>query len=332
VGNAIGVIANASSGKDIRRLVSYATVIDNQEKINIVKRIILAAQSFGIDTLYFMPDSFNIGMRAAIDLRDERVLRACCETFEMPCRDCAGDSTEAAARMEALGVGCIIVLGGDGTSRAVAKGIRDTPLLPVSTGTNNVYPTMVEGTVAGMAAAFTATSNSPKDVCTKDKRIELHVNGQLTDIALVDAAMTSDRYIGSRAVWNIACISEIIVTRCHPATIGFSSVPGCVTVVRPEDDFGYILKADPEGRAVCAPVAAGMPQRFGIGAHRPLPLNEDYVYELKETCMAALDGERELLLRQGSSVVFRITREGPWRVDIKGALERACREGLFYCN
>ena len=31
----IGIIANPASGKDIRRLVSYATTIDNQEKVNI---------------------------------------------------------------------------------------------------------------------------------------------------------------------------------------------------------------------------------------------------------------------------------------------------------
>ena len=31
----IGIIANPQSGKDIRRLVSYATTIDNNEKVNI---------------------------------------------------------------------------------------------------------------------------------------------------------------------------------------------------------------------------------------------------------------------------------------------------------
>ncbi len=57
----IGIIANPASGKDIRRLVSYATTIDNREKVNIVKRITLAAQSMGIDRILFMPDTFQIG-------------------------------------------------------------------------------------------------------------------------------------------------------------------------------------------------------------------------------------------------------------------------------
>ena len=45
----IGIIANPQSGKDIRRLVSYATTIDNNEKVNICKRIVLAAYGIGIE-------------------------------------------------------------------------------------------------------------------------------------------------------------------------------------------------------------------------------------------------------------------------------------------
>ena len=63
----IGIIANPASGKDIRRLVSYATTIDNREKVNIVKRITLAAQSMGIDRILFMPDTFQIGRTVMAD-------------------------------------------------------------------------------------------------------------------------------------------------------------------------------------------------------------------------------------------------------------------------
>ena len=48
----IGIIANPASGKDIRRLVSYATTIDNNEKVNICKRIVLAAQGLGVESAY----------------------------------------------------------------------------------------------------------------------------------------------------------------------------------------------------------------------------------------------------------------------------------------
>jgi predicted polyphosphate/ATP-dependent NAD kinase len=57
--SSIGLIANPVSGKDIRRLVSHATVIDNNEKVNIIERIILGAQPFGVDKIYVMPDSYG---------------------------------------------------------------------------------------------------------------------------------------------------------------------------------------------------------------------------------------------------------------------------------
>jgi len=131
----IGIIANPASGKDIRRLVSYATVFDNNEKVNIVKRIVLAAQGMGVEDIWFMPDSFQTGYKVIDELSCERVLTARCRVLEMSISASAQDSTDAAAMMESMGLGCIVVLGGDGTSRAVAKSVRKTPVLPVSTGT-----------------------------------------------------------------------------------------------------------------------------------------------------------------------------------------------------
>ena len=37
----IGIIANPASGKDIRRLVAYASITDNIKKANLLRRIIL---------------------------------------------------------------------------------------------------------------------------------------------------------------------------------------------------------------------------------------------------------------------------------------------------
>ena len=45
----VGLIANPASGKDIRRLVAHASVFDNEEKRNIVRRVILGAAAAGAD-------------------------------------------------------------------------------------------------------------------------------------------------------------------------------------------------------------------------------------------------------------------------------------------
>ena len=50
------------------------------------------------------------------------------------------DSSRAAKAMREAGVGCIVTLGGDGTNRVVAKECGDIPIMPISTGTNNVFP------------------------------------------------------------------------------------------------------------------------------------------------------------------------------------------------
>jgi predicted polyphosphate/ATP-dependent NAD kinase len=157
----IGIIANPASGKDIRRLVSHATVVDNNVKVNILKRIILAAQTHGIMDFYIMPDTYQMGYAVIDSLETRRELKANIHVMDMSITGSMRDTKRAAEEMEALGVGCIIVLGGDGTSRAAAKGIKETPLLPISTGTNNVYPQMIEGTIAGIAAAMVAKMDIP---------------------------------------------------------------------------------------------------------------------------------------------------------------------------
>jgi predicted polyphosphate/ATP-dependent NAD kinase len=45
----VGIIANRASGKDIRRLVAFGSVCDNEEKVSIVRRILLGLEAAGVD-------------------------------------------------------------------------------------------------------------------------------------------------------------------------------------------------------------------------------------------------------------------------------------------
>ena len=325
----IGIIANPASGKDIRRLVSYATVFDNNEKLNIVKRIVLAAQGMGIEDIWFMPDSFQTGYKVIDDLSCEMVLTARCRILEMNISASAQDSTDAAALMESMGLGCIVVLGGDGTSRAVAKSVKNIPVLPVSTGTNNVYPLLIEGTVAGMAAAAAAMAGDEGRTCVRDKRIEVFMDGCLKDIALIDAVVSAEVFVGARAIWNLDNIMRVMVTRCHPASIGFSSVAGVLGIVRPWDDFGYSVVLGDSGMHVVAPIAAGVLKEVCVSHAGRMELDEEHSFTASGRCVIALDGEREIVLREGETVVFKITRNGPLRVDVRSTLEKALNNGVF---
>ena len=146
----VGMIANPAASKDIRRLVAQGRVVPDWEKVNTLKRALLGLQAVGVDRVVAMPDSSHLVARA----RDDSNLSLELESLDMPALSTEGDTVRAAQMMEEMGVGCVITLGGDGTNRAVAKGSSAIPIVAVSTGTNNVFPTMIEGTLAGLAAGL----------------------------------------------------------------------------------------------------------------------------------------------------------------------------------
>src|SRR5438046_1852060 len=151
----VGIIANPASGRDIRRLVAHGTVFDNNEKAAIVRRVLLGLEAVGIQRVAYMPEhDFGILPRALNELHGHSQLQQTAGPLEMPVLGTSADSTRAAQLLVEMGAGCIITLGGDGTNRAVARGCGTVPVIPISTGTNNVFPTFIEGTIAGMAAGM----------------------------------------------------------------------------------------------------------------------------------------------------------------------------------
>jgi predicted polyphosphate/ATP-dependent NAD kinase len=144
----VGIIANPASGRDIRRFVAYGTVFDNNEKMAIVRRILLGLEATGIIRIAYMPEyDFGIVPRALDGLQREGApFHPLVEPLSMDVSSTSADSTHAAQMLAEMGAGCIITLGGDGTNRAVAKGCTTVPLVPVSTGNNNVFPMFLEGT------------------------------------------------------------------------------------------------------------------------------------------------------------------------------------------
>jgi predicted polyphosphate/ATP-dependent NAD kinase len=329
----IGIIANPASGKDIRRLVSHATVIDNNEKTNIVERIVLGAQRFGVEKVYIMPDTYTMGYKVIEKLKVSKELKTDIEILDMKIKSSPEDTIRAAEIMENMKLGCVIVLGGDGTNRLVAKSLLDVPLIGISTGTNNVYPAMVEGTVAGMAAAVVASGRYDKnDICRRDKRIEIYMDNKLKDIALIDAVISDEIYIGAKAIWNMENIKRIIVSRCHPASIGFSAILGVNKTIGIDDDFGGSLNINIGNNKYLAPVSAGVIECMQSDNMKIIKLEEDETYIAKFKGIIAVDGEREIAFREGEKIIFRITRRGPYHVNIKKTLEAAVKDSFFKIN
>jgi len=241
------------------------------------------------------------------------------------------DTVKAADYMEKNNeIKCIVTLGGDGTNRAAAKKIINTPIITISTGTNNVYPTMLEGTIAGMAAAVVASGSFDETgYISRDKRIEIYRGGDLIDIALIDAVISKDVFIGSKAIWNMDSIEKIVVTRAHPASIGFSSLVGCIKIIYPEDDFGALVDINSGSKMIKAPIAAGVVESIHVSEPVILGLDDEYEFTAEDRGIIALDGEREIEFSKDQKFIFKVRRRGPFHADVVKALETAQLNGFF---
>jgi hypothetical protein len=322
---AVGIIANPSAGKDIRRLVAHASTFDNLEKVNIVRRVLLGLAAVGVDQVLCMPDAFDIVGRALHKLRGApRTSRL---AFEASNSD--HDSSCAAAMLREQEVGCIVTLGGDGTNRAVAKASGTLPLVAISTGTNNVFPSMLEGTIAGLAAGAVASGQLDLARVTRPTLcLEILRDGLPVDLALVDAAVCDERFVGSRAVWEPAALRQVVSTSARADVIGLSSIGGCLPGMSVGPAQGLALELGPGGRRVLAPIAPGLVRPVAVAAYRRLRVG-DLVDVDARGGVLALDGERELPLRAGERIQIRLTDRGPRLVDIGEALRQAVEHGIL---
>ena len=183
--------------------------------------------------------------------------------------------------------------------------------------------------MAGRAAAAVALMDEPYSCCIHDKRITVRVNGEARDTALIDAVVSDDFYAGAKAIWDPERIRRIVVTRCHPATIGFSAVAGAYRIVEDTEDIGFAVELGAQGEGVLAPIAAGVLTPVHVSASRTLALGEEYRFTAESRCMIALDGEREVRVQPGDEVSMTVERDGPWRVLPRKALQRAAELGMY---
>lgn len=326
----VGIIANPASGKDIRRLVAHGSVFDNNEKVNIVRRVLLGLEAAGVQEVVFMPDYFGIGSRALEGIHVGMKVRP----LEMPLRGTQDDSTLAARLMAESGVGCIVTLGGDGTNRAVAKGSTAVPLMPISTGTNNVFPFMVEGTIAGLAAGVVACGSVPVEEATfPTNRLDVLADGQPTDLALVDVAVYDDPFVASRAIWDVSKVREIYLARAAPSNVGLSSIGGNLYCSQMDSRRGaYVRLSDPDDPAsleLTAPVGPGLLKSVRVGAFRLLEVGDEEEVHFRPSILA-LDGEREVEVHHGQRVTIRLSSQGPRVVEVERALLLAA-QGHRFC-
>jgi predicted polyphosphate/ATP-dependent NAD kinase len=333
---AIGVIANPMSGRDIRRLVARASVFPNAEKANMVLRVAAAAGALGVGRVLVSTDSFGISagvLRAAGRLAAEP--GPGWPVLEFVAVDAltgtASDTRETARRMLAAGAAVIVLLGGDGTIRAAAPVLGDTPVVPLSTGTNNAFPEMWEATVAGSAAALVATGVVGAGEATRRAKVLEVVSGDRLELALVDVCVSTEAHIGARALWHVGSLRDLYCAFAEPHAIGLSSVAAMLHPT-PRDHPGGVavrLAGDgPASRWVTAPIAPGVLARVGILDAGPMAVGERRRSSVA-TGTVAVDGERELEFGPDRPVTVTLSAAGPLVVDIRNVMRAAAERGLL---
>ena len=328
----VGIIANPASGRDIRRLTAKASVFSMSEKANMVQRLLGPLGILGVDRVLMMPDATGI---AAAVLRAVKTNQAQGRTVwprvEFIEQDLFGgpeDSQTAARIMRDVGVGIIVVLGGDGTHRVVAAAVPDMPLATLSTGTNNVFPDWREATITGIATALYVTGKVDSDITlrrNKHLRVQL---GDRTEIALVDACVTTLTHVGARAIWEPDTIAELFVAFAEPGAIGLSSIAAMIESISRDEPRGACLRCAHGGRRVLAPIAPGKLESIAVDRFEIMEPGVSYRIHTERGSIA-LDGEREIEFHCGQVPQVTLELDRPATLNVPATLAAAVKSGVM---
>ena len=333
----IGIIANPVSARDIRRVVANAASLQIADRANIVLRVLAALASCGVADVLVMPESGGIrghvvrGLERSHNQGEQRFPRMV--FLDMPVTGTVEDTRCAARRMRAAGVAAMIVLGGDGTHRAVVAECGSIPLAAISTGTNNAFAQSCEPTITGLATGLAVMGRVPREVAlAPNKRLEVVVDGAKPDIALVDVAFVTDRYIGARALWRTETFRELFVSFADPQVIGMSAIAGLIEPVGRHEPGGLMVRLAPAQSAsltVLAPIAPGRIEAVGVDDWRRMPAGMAFVPRLKAGSIA-LDGEREIFISEGQQVSVTLVDAAFHTIDVPRVMRFAAAEGLLH--
>ena len=328
--SAIAICVNPMSGRDVRRIAARATNMTHEAKRDIVARIAAGADSVGVNEIYIVDEPFRIASMAL----EWMPLKAKVVSLGVELRHDASDTERAVQAFVKEGIAVVVSLGGDGTNRIIARSAPDLDLIALSTGTNNVFPSMVEPTTAGMVAGLAAMQRFPDDsafgIRTRAKVLHAAFSDGDSDIALIDAVQLRDDYVGNLLPYDEAKIMKILLTRALPDTVGMSPLGGLVSVVEETDDFGLLVEIGDNKESdtyIKAPLSPGFFKEVAISRSQRIALGERVTFEGEG--ILALDGDREHRLANKRSVSMSIRRDGPWVYDVGAAMRYAVAEGMM---
>ena len=151
-----------------------------------------------------------------------------------------------------------------------------------------------------------------------------------SDIALVDAVISHEHYIGARALWKIDTLAAVYVSYADPQAIGLSSIAGLLEPVGRHEPGGLAVELAAPGEGefeLCAPIAPGlMPRAVPIAGWQRL--RDGIPQRVRQRAgIVALDGEREMAFAASDEVTVTL-REGAFNsIDVAACMRYAARMG-----
>jgi len=335
----VGIIANPVSARDIRRVIANANSLQLADRVNIVLRLLAALAACGVGRVMMMPDREGLRVMLARHLARHQGPDAglpAVEFIDMPVTARVDDTLHAARHMADAGVAVIIVLGGDGTHRAVVRECGGVPVAGLSTGTNNAFPEMREPTIMGLAAGLFATGQVPaRDALASNKRLDIVIRdadgGFRRDIALVDAVIAHEHFIGARALWKTDTLAAVYVAFADPQAIGLSAIAGLLQPLGRRESGGLAIELAAAGQGefdLRAPIAPGLLCKVAVAGWQRLAHARPHRVR-QRAGIVALDGERELAFGPQDEVTVTLHEHAFRSLDVAACMRYAARERLM---
>ena len=318
------------SGRDVRRLAARATNMTHEAKRDLVARAAAGADAAGATDLFVLEEPFRIASLALAHLP----LHAQVHLLPHKALNDARDTEIAVARFLEAGCKTLISLGGDGSNRAIVRALHelkrhDVHLIPLSTGTNNVFPVLAEPTIAGLVAALQARQLLADDLAQRAKVLHVRLGSASRakrDLGLIDAVLLRNDHVGNLLPFNANRLARLFLARAEPDAIGTSPIGGLIDPVSAQDDAGLLVEMGP-GKRFAAPLSPGFFKDVSVRSATRIAFGVPVPF--RGPGVLALDGDRDHWLREGDHATITLRRDGPWVLDIGRAMRWAVAEGIM---
>ena len=202
-----------------------------------------------------------------------------------------------------------------GRDAELAQAVEDVHLIALSTGTNNVFPVLVEPTIAGMVAGLQARGALAGARVQRRCKV-LHVAGkrasanahEVPDEGLIDAVLLRRDHVGNLLPFDAGRIDRILLTRALPTAIGMSPIGGLLHPVLEEDEGGLLVELDQShghhpARYLSRTLVAGSVPTVTVRSVTPMHFS--VAVPFTGPGVLALDGDRDHKLLDGTACGLR---------------------------